>query len=61
MFNNPGVATKVGALGEQLRFHGVLPDDVRELAVLRFAARQRVGTNGLTTSGRRSSPGSASK
>jgi 4-carboxymuconolactone decarboxylase len=41
MFNNPGVAAKVGALGEQLRFHGVLPDNVRELVILRFAARQR--------------------
>ena len=43
MFNNPGVAAKVGALGEQLRFHGVLPDDVRELVILRFASRQRSG------------------
>lgn len=43
MFNNPQVATKVGALGEHLRFHGVLPDDVRELAILRYAARQRAG------------------
>jgi 4-carboxymuconolactone decarboxylase len=40
MFNNPAVATKVGALGEQLRFHGVLPDDVREIVILRFAFRQ---------------------
>jgi 4-carboxymuconolactone decarboxylase len=43
MFNNPGVAAKVGALGEYLRFHGVLPDDVRELAILRFSARRRFG------------------
>jgi 4-carboxymuconolactone decarboxylase len=43
MFNNPGVATKIGALGEYLRFHGVLPDAVRELAILRYAARQRAG------------------
>ena len=43
MFNNPGVATKVGALGEHLRFHGVLPDAVRELVILRFAARQGYG------------------
>jgi 4-carboxymuconolactone decarboxylase len=43
MFNNPGVAAKVGALGEQLRFHGVLPDDVRELVILRFASRERYG------------------
>ncbi len=43
MFNNPGVARAVGALGEQLRFHGVLPARVRELAILRFAARRRLG------------------
>ena len=43
MFNNPGVATKVGALGEHLRFHGVLPDAVRELVILRFSARQGYG------------------
>ena len=43
MFNNPGVARAVGALGEQLRFLGVLPDDVRELVILRFAARRRFG------------------
>lgn len=43
MFNNPGVATKVGALGEHLRFHGVLPDEVRELVILRYAARQGFG------------------
>jgi 4-carboxymuconolactone decarboxylase len=43
MFNNPGVATKVGALGEHLRFHGVLPDVVRELVILRSSARQQYG------------------
>ncbi|MEJ2375407.1 MAG: carboxymuconolactone decarboxylase family protein [Pseudolabrys sp.] len=43
MFNNPGVAAKVGALGEHLRFHGVLPDAVRELIILRFSARQGYG------------------
>jgi alkylhydroperoxidase family enzyme len=43
MFNNPGAAAKVGALGEQLRFHGVLPDQVRELVILRFATRQHFG------------------
>jgi 4-carboxymuconolactone decarboxylase len=43
MFNNPGVATKVGALGEHLRFHGVLPDAVRELVILRSSARQQYG------------------
>ncbi|MCP4330158.1 MAG: carboxymuconolactone decarboxylase family protein [Alphaproteobacteria bacterium] len=43
MFNNPGVATKIGALGEHLRFHATLPDAVRELVILRFAARQASG------------------
>jgi 4-carboxymuconolactone decarboxylase len=43
MFNNPGVARAVGALGEHLRFAGVLPDDARELVILRYAARQRLG------------------
>ncbi len=43
MFNNPGVARTVGALGERLRFHGVLPARTRELAILRFAARRRLG------------------
>jgi 4-carboxymuconolactone decarboxylase len=37
MFNNPGVTAKVAALGEHIRFGGSLPDDVRELAILRFA------------------------
>jgi alkylhydroperoxidase family enzyme len=39
MFNNPAVARSVGALGEQLRFHGALPDQIREIAILRYAAR----------------------
>jgi 4-carboxymuconolactone decarboxylase len=43
MFNNPGVTERVSALGEHLRFHGVLPDAVRELVILRIAARQRYG------------------
>jgi len=43
MFNNPEVAAKVGALGEHLRFHGILPDAVRELVILRFASRQGYG------------------
>ena len=43
MFNHPEVAVAVGALGELLRFRGVLPDDVRELAILRFASRRRFG------------------
>ena len=43
MFNSPAVARAVGALGEHLRFAGVLPDDARELVILRHAARQRFG------------------
>jgi len=43
MFHNPGVTAKVGALGEHLRFHGVLPDAVRELVILRYSAQQRYG------------------
>lgn len=43
LFNDPAVAEKVGALGELLRFHGVLPGDVRELVILRYATRQRFG------------------
>jgi 4-carboxymuconolactone decarboxylase len=43
MFNNPEVAEKVGALGEHLRFRGVLPDAVRELVILRYAARKQYG------------------
>ncbi len=39
MFNNPDVARSVGALGEQLRFGGTLPDHIRETAILRYAAR----------------------
>jgi 4-carboxymuconolactone decarboxylase len=40
MFNNAAVARLVGALGEYLRFDGTLPDDVRELAILRYAAQR---------------------
>lgn len=40
MFNNPGVARRVGALGEHLRFAGTLPDRVREAVILRYAARR---------------------
>lgn len=40
MFNNPGVAAKVSAFGEHLRFHGTLPDAVRELVILRYSVRQ---------------------
>lgn len=43
MFNNPALAGKVGALGEHIRFHGTLPDEVRELAILRYATRQGSG------------------
>ncbi len=39
MFNNPGVARCVAALGEHLRFGGTLPDQVREAAILRYAGR----------------------
>ncbi len=42
MFNNPGVARCVGALGEHLRFAGVLPDHVRETVILRCAGRRRL-------------------
>ena len=38
MFNNPGLARCVGALGEHLRFAGTLPDHIREAAILRYAA-----------------------
>ena len=43
MFNNPQIAARVGALGEHLRFGGVLPDDVRELAIIRYSARAGFG------------------
>lgn len=43
MFNNPGVAEKVGSLGEHLRFQATLPDEVRELAILRYAVRAGYG------------------
>jgi 4-carboxymuconolactone decarboxylase len=43
LFNHPDVARAVGALGEQLRFHGVLTGRERELVILRFAARRRFG------------------
>jgi 4-carboxymuconolactone decarboxylase len=39
MFNNPGVARCVAALGEHLRFGWTLPDQVREAAILRYAGR----------------------
>lgn len=41
LLHNPALAVQVGKLGETIRFHGVLPDDVRELVILRFAARRR--------------------
>jgi 4-carboxymuconolactone decarboxylase len=43
MFNNPGVAARVSAFGEQIRFHGVLPGEVRELAILQYASRMHAG------------------
>jgi len=39
MWNNPSVARLVGQLGEHLRYHGVLPNDVRELVILYFARK----------------------
>lgn len=42
LFNHPPFAIAMGALGEQLRFRGVLPDDVRELIVLLVARRMGV-------------------
>ena len=38
LFHDPGVAGRVSDLGE-IRFHGTLPDDVRELVILRYAVR----------------------
>lgn len=38
MFHHPELAVRVGSVGETLRFGGVLPDGVRELAILRCAA-----------------------
>ena len=43
MFNDPAIATKVGALGDQLRFHGVLPDHIREAIILRYASKNQLG------------------
>ena len=43
MFHAPGVARRVGALGDEIRFHGVLPDDVRELVILRYSSRAGFG------------------
>ena len=43
MFNNPVLAAKVGALGETLRFNGLLPGDIRELVILYLAERMRIG------------------
>lgn len=37
------MAAKVGALGEHMRFHGVLGGEVRELVILRYAVGVRVG------------------
>ncbi len=43
LFHNVGLAERVSALGEQLRFHGALPDDLRELVILHYAVRQGLG------------------
>ena len=37
LMNNPKLAEQIGALGTYLRFHGLLRDDVRELAILATA------------------------
>lgn len=42
MFNNPAVARAVSDLGEHLRFHGTLPDAVREVVILHLAERMRL-------------------
>ena len=34
LMHDPGLAEKVGDLGEYLRFGGTLPGDIRELAIL---------------------------
>jgi len=34
LMHHPALAEKVGDLGEYLRFHGALPGDIRELAIL---------------------------
>ena len=39
LLHNPALADRVAALGEQIRFTGALPDDVREVVILRYAAR----------------------
>jgi alkylhydroperoxidase family enzyme len=39
MWNNPEIARLVGQLGEHLRYHGLLPGDVRELVILSFARK----------------------
>jgi alkylhydroperoxidase family enzyme len=43
LFHAPDLAERISELGEQIRFSGALPDDVRELAILRYAARMRFG------------------
>ena len=43
LFHQPALAPQVAALGEAIRFHGRLPDDVRELVILRYSARQGYG------------------
>ena len=43
LFHEAGLAERVSALGEQLRFHGTLPDDLRELVILRYAVRAGLG------------------
>jgi 4-carboxymuconolactone decarboxylase len=40
LLHHPLLAARVAALGEQIRFSSVLPDDVRELVILRYSSRQ---------------------
>ncbi len=41
LMHSPALCEKVASLGEQLRFHGVLPDLERELAILTAARESR--------------------
>lgn len=43
MFNDPAIATSVGNLGDQLRFHGCLPAKIREAIILRYASQNKLG------------------
>ncbi|MEI6623584.1 MAG: carboxymuconolactone decarboxylase family protein [Actinomycetes bacterium] len=43
LFHNPALARSVGSLGEAIRFRGDLPDDIRELIILRYAVKAGFG------------------